>query len=199
MFKALFWRCFNVIWTLWTSDGRRNNVVCLLGSLYFTYRMQPLCRIFFYLSFYTSRSWCSRRCFDVVSTSFERYGRQMDVETTLCAYWEAYTLLTVCNRSVESFSIYLFYTSRSWCSRRKGDSSLTKSTRTNARTKLKSSNSSRYVLCKKEKKEILVGWKLRLRVWNATESYQRLEKWQSIYSAERQVWKRYRWNREVVV
>ena len=26
-------------------------------------------------------------CFDVVLTSFERYGRQMDVETTLCAYW----------------------------------------------------------------------------------------------------------------
>ena len=31
----------------------------------------------------------TRRCFDVDSTSFERYGRQMDVvETTLCAYWE---------------------------------------------------------------------------------------------------------------
>ena len=29
----------------------------------------------------------TRRCFDVVSTSFDRYGRQMDVETTLCAYW----------------------------------------------------------------------------------------------------------------
>ena len=27
----------------------------------------------------------TRRCFDVDSTSFERYGRQMDVETTLCA------------------------------------------------------------------------------------------------------------------
>ena len=27
----------------------------------------------------------TRRCFDVVSTLFERYGRQMDVETTLCA------------------------------------------------------------------------------------------------------------------
>ena len=26
---------------------------------------------------------------DVVWTSFERYGRQMDVETTLCAYWVA--------------------------------------------------------------------------------------------------------------
>ena len=25
----------------------------------------------------------TRRCFDVDSTSFERYGRQMDVETTL--------------------------------------------------------------------------------------------------------------------
>ena len=25
---------------------------------------------------------------DVVLTSFERYGRQMDVETTLCVYWE---------------------------------------------------------------------------------------------------------------
>ena len=31
----------------------------------------------------------TRRCFDVDSTSFERYGRQMDVETTLCAYWVA--------------------------------------------------------------------------------------------------------------
>ena len=30
----------------------------------------------------------TRRCFDVVSTSFYRYGRQMDVETTLCAYWD---------------------------------------------------------------------------------------------------------------
>ena len=30
----------------------------------------------------------TRRCFDVNSTSFERYERQMDVETTLCAYWE---------------------------------------------------------------------------------------------------------------
>ena len=29
----------------------------------------------------------TRRWFDVVLTSFERYGRQMDVETTLCAYW----------------------------------------------------------------------------------------------------------------
>ena len=56
----------------------------------------------------------TRRCFDVDSTSFERYGRQMDVETTLCAYWEAYTLLTVCNRSVKTFSIYLFYTSQSY-------------------------------------------------------------------------------------
>ena len=28
------------------------------------------------------------RCFDVRSTSFERYGHQMDVETMLCAYWE---------------------------------------------------------------------------------------------------------------
>ena len=27
----------------------------------------------------------TRHCFDVVLTSFERYGRQMDVETTLCA------------------------------------------------------------------------------------------------------------------
>ena len=30
----------------------------------------------------------TRRCFDVDSTSFERYGRQMDVEKTLCAYWK---------------------------------------------------------------------------------------------------------------
>ena len=29
----------------------------------------------------------TRRWFDVVSTSFDRYGRQMNVETTLCAYW----------------------------------------------------------------------------------------------------------------
>ena len=29
----------------------------------------------------------TRRCFDSVSTSFDRYGRQMDVETRLCAYW----------------------------------------------------------------------------------------------------------------
>ena len=27
----------------------------------------------------------TRRCFDVDLTSFDRYGRQMDVETTLCA------------------------------------------------------------------------------------------------------------------
>ena len=30
----------------------------------------------------------TRRCFDVNSTSGERYGRQLDVETTLCDYWE---------------------------------------------------------------------------------------------------------------
>ena len=35
------------------------------------------------------------RCFDVVLTSFERYGRQMDVETTLCAYWTALSSLRV--------------------------------------------------------------------------------------------------------
>ena len=29
----------------------------------------------------------TRRCFDVDSTLFKRYGRQMDVDTTLCAYW----------------------------------------------------------------------------------------------------------------
>ena len=29
----------------------------------------------------------TRRCFDVDSTSFERYRRQIDVESTLCAYW----------------------------------------------------------------------------------------------------------------
>ena len=39
----------------------------------------------------------TRRCFDVDSTSFERYGRQMDVETTLCAYWvyENFLLLQI--------------------------------------------------------------------------------------------------------
>ena len=31
----------------------------------------------------------TRRCFDVDSTLFERYRRQMDVKTTLCAYWES--------------------------------------------------------------------------------------------------------------
>ena len=30
----------------------------------------------------------TRRYLDVNPTSFERYGRQMDVKTTLCAYWE---------------------------------------------------------------------------------------------------------------
>ena len=30
--KMLFWRPFNVFWMLWTSDGRQNNVVCLLGG-----------------------------------------------------------------------------------------------------------------------------------------------------------------------
>ena len=30
----------------------------------------------------------TRRCFDVNSTSFERYGRQIDVEATLCVYWD---------------------------------------------------------------------------------------------------------------
>ena len=30
----------------------------------------------------------TKRYFDVHSTLFERYERQMDVETTLCAYWE---------------------------------------------------------------------------------------------------------------
>ena len=31
--KTLFWRRFNVFWTLWASDGRWNNVVCLLRLL----------------------------------------------------------------------------------------------------------------------------------------------------------------------
>ena len=30
----------------------------------------------------------TRRYLDVDLTTFERYGRQMDVKTTLCAYWE---------------------------------------------------------------------------------------------------------------
>ena len=29
----------------------------------------------------------TRRYLDVDSTVFERYGRQMDVKTTLCGYW----------------------------------------------------------------------------------------------------------------
>ena len=29
----------------------------------------------------------TRRYLDVDSTSFERYGRQMDFKTTLCVYW----------------------------------------------------------------------------------------------------------------
>ena len=33
----------------------------------------------------------TRRYFDVDSTSFERYGRQMDVKTTLCAYKRVYS------------------------------------------------------------------------------------------------------------
>ena len=35
----------------------------------------------------------TRRCFDVDSKSFERYGRQMDVETTLYAYWDALSFI----------------------------------------------------------------------------------------------------------
>ena len=35
----------------------------------------------------------TRRCFDAVSTSFDRYGRQMDVETTLCALLGINTIL----------------------------------------------------------------------------------------------------------
>ena len=30
----------------------------------------------------------TKRYFDVDSTFFESYGRQMDVKTTLCAYWD---------------------------------------------------------------------------------------------------------------
>ena len=30
----------------------------------------------------------TKGCFDVDSTSFERYGCQMDAGTTLCAYWQ---------------------------------------------------------------------------------------------------------------
>ena len=29
---TLFGRRYNIFWTLWTSDGRQNNVVCLLGG-----------------------------------------------------------------------------------------------------------------------------------------------------------------------
>ena len=51
---------------------------------------------FFYLVIIHTSMNCilvnTRRCLDVVSTFFERYGRQMDVETTSCAiyndpYW----------------------------------------------------------------------------------------------------------------
>ena len=41
-------------------------------------------RYVFYINKYPANT---RRCFDVDSTSFERYGRQMDVQTTLCVYW----------------------------------------------------------------------------------------------------------------
>ena len=33
----------------------------------------------------------TRRCFDIYATSFQRYGCCMDIETTLCAYWELIT------------------------------------------------------------------------------------------------------------
>ena len=55
--KHLFWRQYNIIWTLWTSDGRWNNVVCLLTR---------------------------NICFDVNRTSFEHYGRQMDIDNVVC-------------------------------------------------------------------------------------------------------------------
>ena len=41
-----------------------------------------------YHTYNSYHNYDTRRCFDVNLTSFERYGRQMDVETTLCAYWE---------------------------------------------------------------------------------------------------------------
>ena len=39
----------------------------------------------------------TKRCFDVDSTSFERYRRQMDVEATLCAYWAGMLYVQVVN------------------------------------------------------------------------------------------------------
>ena len=36
----------------------------------------------------------TQRCFDVHTTSFQRYGRCMNVKTTSCAYWES--LLYIC-------------------------------------------------------------------------------------------------------
>ena len=73
--KTLFWRQFNVIWTIRTSDRRWNNVVCLLPYLDLIQRE------------ITNLTCYTRRCFDVNSTSFERYGRQMDVETTSILVW----------------------------------------------------------------------------------------------------------------
>ena len=41
----------------------------------------------------------TRRCFDIDLTSFERYGRQIDVET-LCAYWELRPITSLWNSDV---------------------------------------------------------------------------------------------------
>ena len=68
--KTFSVRQFTVFWTLWTSDGRQNNVVCL----------QKLIN--------------TRRYLDVDSTFFERHGRQVDGKTTLCAYWAHHVCTT---------------------------------------------------------------------------------------------------------
>ena len=39
-----------------------------------------------FLTFFNVYPANTRRCFDEFATSFKRFGRQMDVETTLCAY-----------------------------------------------------------------------------------------------------------------
>ena len=44
----------------------------------------------------------TRRYLDVDLTSFERYGRQMDVKTSLCAYWKVVPSLKI--SSVSSIS-----------------------------------------------------------------------------------------------
>ena len=49
-----------------------------------------------------------RRCFDVHSTSFERYGRQIDVEKTLCISMESFLPQDVVLTSIQLHSNIMY-------------------------------------------------------------------------------------------